>query len=164
MIYGFFVINENGDIRLARAYVEMSQDVRNRLAHELFRLVSTRTPNLCNMFPGDGLTSYEFKRKVSVVYRGYATLYVITIVDECENTLSILDIIHTFVQVLNGCFKDVSEVQLAFNPDKALQALDSLINGGLIFETQCDLALTRLAEENAADKKFGIVMNLPARH
>jgi AP-3 complex subunit sigma len=89
---------------------------------------------------------------------------VITIVDECENTLSILDIIHTFVQVLNGCFKDVSEVQLAFNPDKALQALDSLINGGLIFETQHELALTRLAEENAADKRFGITMNFPARH
>jgi AP-3 complex subunit sigma len=160
MIYAFFVINENGDIRLARAYVEMSQDTRNRLAHEVFRLVSTRGSDLCNIVPGDGITSYTFQRKVSVVYRAYATLYVITVVDECENPLSMLDIIHTFVQVLNGCFKDVSEVQLAFNPDKALQALDSLINGGLIFEMQPELALSRLAEENAADKKFGIKMNL----
>jgi AP-3 complex subunit sigma len=163
MIYGIFVINENGDIRLARAYVEMPQDVRNRLAHEVFRLVSTRTQNLCNFVPGDSISSYQFKRKVTVVYRAYATLYVIAIVDECENPLSILDIIHTFVQVLNGCFKDVSEVQLAFNPDKALQALDSLINGGLIFETVSDLALTRLAEENAADKRFTIKMNVPPR-
>jgi AP-3 complex subunit sigma len=163
MIYGFFVINESGDIRLARAYIEMTQDARNRLAHEVFRLVSTRAPELCNIIPGDAITSYTFQRKVSIVYRGYATLYVITIVDECENPLSILDIIHTFVNVLNGCFRDVSEVQLAFNPDKALQALDALINGGLIFETQVDLALARLAEENAADKKFGIRMNLPTR-
>jgi AP-3 complex subunit sigma len=163
MIYGIFVINESGDIRLARAYVEMPQDVRNRLAHEVFRLVSTRTHNLCNFVPGDSISSYQFKRKVTVVYRAYATLFVIAIVDECENPLSILDIIHTFVQVLNGCFKDVSEVQLAFNPDKALQALDSLINGGLIFETVSDLALMRLAEENAADKRFTIRMNFPPR-
>jgi AP-3 complex subunit sigma len=164
MISGFFVINENGDIRFARAYAEIPQETWNRLAHEVFRLVSTRTPNLCNMFPGDGITSYEFKRKVSIVYRAYATLVVNTIVDECENALSIFDIIHSFVQVLNGCFRDVSEVQLAFNPDKALQALDSMINGGLIFETQNEIALTRLAEENAADKTFGIKLNFPPGH
>lgn len=160
MIYGFFVINENGDIRLARSYIEMSQDVRNRLAHEVFRMVSTRAANLCNIVPGDAITSFQFQRKVSVVYRHYATLFVIAVVDEVENPLAIFDIIHTFVEVLNGCFKDVSEVQLAFNPDKALQALDSLINGGLIFETQQDLALSRLAEENLADKRFGIKMNV----
>jgi hypothetical protein len=159
VIDGFFVINENGDIRFAGAYVEMSQDVRNRLAHEVFRLVSTRTPDLRNMFPRDSITSFAFKRKVAVFDRAYATLYVITIVDECENTLAILDIIHTFVQCLNGCFKDVPEVHFAF--DMALQALDSLINGRLIFETQHEIALTRLAEENAADKKFSIKMNFP---
>jgi AP-3 complex subunit sigma len=161
MISGFFVINQNGDIRLARSYVEMSQDARNRLAHEVFQIVSSRSPGLCNMFPATNITSYSFKRNVSIVYRAYATLYVITLVDDCENPLAILDIIHTFVHVLNGCFRDVSEVQLAFNPDKALQALDSIINGGLIFETQSDLALSRLAEENDADKKFGIKLNWP---
>ena len=159
MIYTFFVINENGDIRLARSYIEMSQETRNRLAHEVFRMVSSRSSNLCNIIPGDGLTSFQFQRKVSIVYRAYATLFVITVVDDCENPLAMLDIIHTFVEVLNGCFKDVSEVQLAFNPDKALQALDSLINGGLIFETQHELALSRLLEENTADKRFGIKMN-----
>ena len=163
MIYGFFVINENGEIRLARSYIEMTQDARNKLAHEVFRMVSTRAPNLCNIFPGDGITSFQFTRKVSIVYRTYASLYVITVVDEVENPLAILDIIHTFVEVLNGCFKDVSEVHLAFHPDKALQVLDSLINGGLIFETQQELALARLAEENAQDKKFGIRMNVPSK-
>ena len=160
MIYAFFVINENGDIRLARAYIEMNQETRNRLAHEVFRMVSARSSNLCNIIPGDGIKSFPFQRKVSVVYRSYATLFVISVVDECENPLAMLDIIHTFVEVLNGCFKDVSEVQLAFNPDKALQALDSLINGGLIFETSQELALSRLYEENAADKRFGIKMNI----
>jgi AP-3 complex subunit sigma len=163
MIYGFFAINENGDLRLARVYVEMTQDTRNRLAHEVFRLISTRPPGLSSIVPGDSLTSYAFKRKVSVIYRAYTTLFVVAIVDECENPLSMLDIIHAFMQVLNGCFKDVSEVQLAFNPDKALQALDSLVNGGLVFETQADLALARLADENAADKRFPIKMNFPSK-
>jgi hypothetical protein len=153
----------SGDIRLVRAYVEMPQDERNRLAHEVFRLVSTRDLGLCNFVPGRSITSYEFRRKLTIVYRAYATLYVIAIVDDCENPLATLDIIHTFVQVLNGCFKNVSEVQLAFNPDKALQALDSLINGGLIFETQSELALSRLTDENAADKRFAIKMNFPPR-
>ena len=137
----------------------MSQDQRNRLAHEVFRMVSTRSTNLCNIIPGDSITSFTFQRKVSIVYKTYASLYVIVVADECENPLAILDIIQSFVEVLNGCFRDVSEVQLAFNPDKALQVLDSLINGGLIFETNQELALQRLAEENEADKKFGIKMN-----
>jgi AP-3 complex subunit sigma len=55
------------------------------------------------MFPATNISSYAFMRTVSIVYRAYATLSVITIVDDCQNPLAILDIIHTFVHVLNGC-------------------------------------------------------------
>jgi AP-3 complex subunit sigma len=164
MIYAFFVLNEHGEIRLARSYVEMTQGDRTRLAHEIFRLISARDPTRANIVPGDAITSVAFPRRVSLVYRAHAGLLVATIIDDAESALSMLDLTQTFVQVLNGCFKDASDAHIAFNPDKALQALDALINGGLVFETQGELALARIAEENAADKRFGIKMNLQASH
>jgi AP-3 complex subunit sigma len=87
---------------------------------KIFRIASTYSQNFCNIVPGDSLTSLKFRRKRIIFYRIYATLYVMTIVDETENSLAILDIIHTFVEVWNGCCKYVSEVQLAFHSDKAL--------------------------------------------
>jgi hypothetical protein len=57
----------------------MPQDVRNHLAHEFFRLVSTLTHNLCNFIPENSLSSSQFKGTVTVVSRAYATLYVIAI-------------------------------------------------------------------------------------
>lgn len=161
MIYGFFVINELGEVRLARSYVDMTPETRNKLALEVFRLVSVRPETLCKIVSGENLVTFQFPRKTSIVYRKYASLLILAIVDEdSENPLAIMDIIHTFVEVLNGCFKDVSEIQLAYNPDKALQVLDSLINGGLIYETQTEVALKRLAEENHLDKRFGIKLNV----
>ena len=40
MIYAFFVINENGDIRLARAYIEMNQETRNHQEHQIYAILS----------------------------------------------------------------------------------------------------------------------------
>ena len=158
MIYGFFVLNEFGEIRLARSYVEMSVDCRNRLAYEIFKLISTRSQDLSNIVKGTGIQAYVFPRNPSIVYRRYAALYVVAIIDDIENPLAVLDIIHSFVQVLDGCFKDVSEVEIAYHPDKALQALDQLIHGGLLFESDQAIALQRIAEENTQDKKFAIHM------
>lgn len=53
-----------------------------------------------------------------VVYRQYATLYFVFVVDGCESELGILDLIHAFVQTLDSCFADVCERDFIFNMDK----------------------------------------------
>lgn len=53
-----------------------------------------------------------------LIYRNYATLYFIFIVDSSESELGILDLIQTFVETLDKCFKNVCELDLVFHADK----------------------------------------------
>lgn len=50
-----------------------------------------------------------------IVYKRYASLYFITIVDKADNELLILELIHTFVEVLDKYFGNVCELDLIFN-------------------------------------------------
>lgn len=52
------------------------------------QLVLTRKPKMCNFV--------EYK-DYKIIYKRYASLYFITIVDKDENELIVLELIHTFV-------------------------------------------------------------------
>ena len=70
----------------------------------------------------------------TLVYRKYATLYIVAIVDERENLLSTLDLIHLFVQTLDKVFPNVTELDIVFNYDKIMFIVRELIQGGLLIE------------------------------
>merc|ERR1712194_864488 len=53
------------------------------------------------------------KEKFTIVYRHYATLYFIFIVDDAESPLGILDLLQVFVQVLDTAFENVGELVMA---------------------------------------------------
>ena len=53
-----------------------------------------------------------------VIYRVYATLYFVLVVDQSESELGILDLIQTFVEALDKSFKNVCELDLVFHHDK----------------------------------------------
>lgn len=47
-----------------------------------------------------------------MIYRHYATLYFVFVVDEAESELGILDLIQVFVESLDKCFENVCELDL----------------------------------------------------
>jgi hypothetical protein len=59
---------------------------------EINTLVLTRNPNMCNF-----LDYNDYK----IVYKRYASLYFVTIVDKDDNELYILEIIHHYVEILD---------------------------------------------------------------
>ena len=69
-------------------------------------MVITRKPKMCNFI--------DYK-DYKIVYKRYASLYFITIVDKNENELIILELIHSFVEVLDKYFGNVCELDLIFN-------------------------------------------------
>lgn len=75
------------------------------------QLVITRGPKMCNF-----VDYKEYK----IIYKRYASLYFITIVDKDENELIILELIHAFVEVLDKFFQNVCELDLIFNFHKVL--------------------------------------------
>jgi len=73
-----------------------------------------------------------------VVYRSYATLYFVFVVDEAESELGVLDLIQVFVESLDRAFENVCELDLVFHFDEVHHILSEIIQGGLVLETNVD--------------------------
>jgi hypothetical protein len=56
-------------------------------------------------------------------------------IDASENELSILELIHLFVEILDKYFGSVCELDVVYNFYKVYSILDELIIGGEICET-----------------------------
>ena len=83
-------------------------------------------PKMCRWHADDELR---------VIYRQYATLYFVLVVDQSESELGILDLIQVFVEALDYCFENVCELDLIFHFDQVHAILDQMIQGGLVLET-----------------------------
>ena len=68
-------------------------------------------------------------------YRHYATLYFVFAVDDTESDLGILDLIQVMVEALDRQFKNVCELDIMFNLEKAHFILDEMVMNGCIIET-----------------------------
>lgn len=102
--------------------------------------MSPRPPALCNFLDAPELDSFlndpsHTGEKLRVVYRNYATLYFIFVVDGAESELGILDLIQVhdlwkmrvplnlqasqvFVESLDRAFENVCELDLVFHFDE----------------------------------------------
>ncbi|KAE8661602.1 AP-1 complex subunit sigma-2 [Hibiscus syriacus] len=72
-----------------------SSNAFEKVIRELSGLILTRGPKLCNFVEWRGLR---------VVYKRYASLYFCMCIDEDDNELEILEIIHHYVEVLARYF------------------------------------------------------------
>jgi len=72
------------------------------------------------------------------VYRSYATLYFVFVVDGAESELGILDLIQVFVESLDRAFENVCELDLVFQFDEVHHILAEIIQGGLVLETNVE--------------------------
>ena len=54
------------------------------------------------------------------MFRVYATLIFVFVIDDAESELAVLDLIQVLVEVLDKTFENVCELDLIFNPDKVI--------------------------------------------
>ena len=128
------MISRQGKTRLTKWYTsslttrEKTRFIREVIIYsqsQINAIVLTRTTRHCNF-----LEYNEYK----IVYKRYASLYFICIVDKEDNELSVLEIIHHYVEVLDKYFGNVCELDLIFNFHKAYHILDELLLGGFVQE------------------------------
>jgi AP-1 complex subunit sigma 1/2 len=151
MIHSFFLINRQGKIRLTKWYSQnLSTEERQKYIKEINNIVLTRNPKDCNFLEWN-----DYK----VVYKRYASLYFITIVDKEDNELLILELIHFCVEVLDKYFNNVCELDLIFNFHKVYYILDEIIMAGHIQETSKNVILKSVSGqekliENSKEYKY----------
>ncbi|KAG6536696.1 hypothetical protein ZIOFF_001756 [Zingiber officinale] len=105
---------------------------------ELSSLILTRGPKLCNFVEWKGYKA---------VYRRYASLYFCMCVDQDDNELEILEIIHHFVEILDRYFGSVCELDLIFNFHKAYYILDEILIAGELQESSKKIVARLIAAQ-----------------
>ena len=87
----------------------------------------------------------EYKN-YKIVYKKYASLYFILGIDNDDNELASMELIHLFVEIMDKYFGSVCEVDVVYNFYKVYTVLDELIIGGEIVETSKNSILKKLRE------------------
>lgn len=117
-------------------------DAEKRLAEtEVHRLLAYRSDDATNF-----LSFNLDKTTVKLVYRRYAGLIFTMCIDDADNELACLEIIHYLVEVLDQYFKSVCELDLVFNFHKMYSIVDEVFLAGEIQETSKEAVLERLRQ------------------
>ncbi|THH02531.1 hypothetical protein EW026_g350 [Hermanssonia centrifuga] len=136
------IVNTSGVPRLTKFYTPPQQSAQT-LIQKIYALISSRQTSLCNFLDAPELESFlrksgEDGERLRVVYRSYATLYFVFVVDSAESELGVLDLIQVFVESLDRAFENVCELDLVFHFDEVHHILSEIIQGGLVLETNVE--------------------------
>mmetsp|Transcript_95427 Transcript_95427/g.165733 ORF Transcript_95427/g.165733 Transcript_95427/m.165733 type:complete len:143 (-) Transcript_95427:107-535(-) len=126
MIRFILLQNRQGKTRLSKWYVPFNPTEKFRIETEIHRAVVSRDPRNTNFL--------EY-RQYKIIYRRYAGMFFTFVVDMNDNELAILELIHLFVEALDGYFGNVCELDLVFHFNKVYQVLDELLLGGEVSDT-----------------------------
>eukprot|EP01125_Pyxidicula_operculata_P018597 TRINITY_DN6616_c0_g1_i1.p1 TRINITY_DN6616_c0_g1~~TRINITY_DN6616_c0_g1_i1.p1 ORF type:complete len:156 (+),score=19.10 TRINITY_DN6616_c0_g1_i1:284-751(+) len=130
MIHFFLIVNKQGKVRLSKWYSAYSQKERVKTIKDIELNVVRRSPDHSNFM--------QWKDKM-LVYRKYASLYFVMAIDEDDNELLTLEIIHRFCHSLEVVYgKDVCELDIVYHFENIYAILDEYILAGELIETSAD--------------------------
>ncbi|KAH8023711.1 hypothetical protein HPB51_015251 [Rhipicephalus microplus] len=90
MIKAILIFNQYGKVRLTKFYERIHEEEQQHIIRQVFQLVSRRGEDVCNFLEGGDLVkNSDYK----IIYRRYATLYIVFCADSSESELGILDLI-----------------------------------------------------------------------
>ncbi|XP_040026098.1 AP-4 complex subunit sigma-1 [Gasterosteus aculeatus] len=135
MIRFMLMVNRQGQTRLSRYYQPVELSRRAQLEADVVRCCLSRRKDQC---------SFVDYKDFKLVYRQYAALYVVVGVTDNENELSVYELLHNFVEVLDKYFSRVSELDIMFNLDRVHIILDEMIQNGHVVETNKSRVLAPL--------------------
>mmetsp|Transcript_51966 Transcript_51966/g.121819 ORF Transcript_51966/g.121819 Transcript_51966/m.121819 type:complete len:167 (+) Transcript_51966:79-579(+) len=149
MIKGIMIINNHGKPRLSKFYEHLSLTKQQQMIRECYSLISKRSDRVCNFLEEVG----EWGKDTKLVYRVYATLYFVFVVDGSESELGILDLIHVMVETLDHVFENVCELDLIFHTDKVHYILDEIVMGGMVLETNLQEIMTAIKDQEEMESR-----------
>ncbi|MEQ2158289.1 hypothetical protein GOODEAATRI_010673 [Goodea atripinnis] len=89
------LFSRQGKLRLQKWYVPLSEKERKKISRDLVQTILARKPKMC---------SFLEWRDLKIVYKRYASLYFCCAVEDQDNELITLEIIHRYVELLDKYF------------------------------------------------------------
>ncbi|KAM3716150.1 AP-1 complex subunit [Dirofilaria immitis] len=139
MMQFMLLFSRQGKLRLQKWYVAYQDKVKKKITRELITTILARKPKMCAFL--------EYK-DLKIVYKRYASLYFCCAIEQTDNELLCLEIIHRFVELLDKYFGSVCELDIIFNFEKAYFILDEFLLAGEIQETSKKQVLKAIAAQD----------------
>ncbi|XP_073992608.1 AP-1 complex subunit sigma-2 isoform X5 [Rhodnius prolixus] len=139
MMQFMLLFSRQGKLRLQKWYVAHPDKLKKKITRELITTILARKPKMCSFL--------EWK-DLKIVYKRYASLYFCCAIEQNDNELLTLEVIHRYVELLDKYFGSVCELDIIFNFEKAYFILDELLLGGEIQETSKKNVLKAIAAQD----------------
>nr|CAH7752076.1 unnamed protein product [Callosobruchus chinensis] len=133
------LFSRQGKLRLQKWYIAHPDKLKKKITRELITTILARKPKMC---------SFLEWRDLKIVYKRYASLYFCCAIEQDDNELLTLEIIHRYVELLDKYFGSVCELDIIFNFEKAYFILDELLLGGEVQETSKKNVLKAIAAQD----------------
>lgn len=119
----------------------------------MMMLVLARQPRSCN---------FLHWRDLKIVYKRYASLYFCAGLEEQDNELLTLEVLHRYVELLDKYFGNVCELDIIFNFEKAYYILDEFLMGGEVLETSKIAVSVSMEDADTLQETMEEYMSKPA--
>lgn len=127
-------------------YTPVDLQTQTLLLKQVHFLLAQRSADRCSFLTPPPLL--EGMEDIRIIYRHYATLYFVFIVDEQESELGISDLIQVFVESLNHCLENVCELDLVYGWQVMQTVLGEIVQGGMVVETNINKIMAAVDEAN----------------
>ncbi|EGV64102.1 Sigma-adaptin 3A [Yamadazyma tenuis] len=154
MIHSVLIFNNDGLPRLMKFYTPVDIPTQRLLLQQVFQLIKVRSDQECSFLTSPSLL--EDADDIKVIYRHYATLYFVFIVDDQESELGILDLIQVFVECLDKCFSNVCELDLVFGWQVLQTVLEEIVQGGMVIDTNIGRIVAAVDDANSQKSGGGM--------
>ncbi|XBW37043.1 hypothetical protein QEN19_002623 [Hanseniaspora menglaensis] len=150
MIHSVLMFNNQGTPRLMKHYTPIPLVQQKELFDQIYNRIKLgeeqgqKTNFLTN--------KTDDEAKYQIIYKKYSGLYFVLLVDIEESPLRMLDFIHGFVECLNVCFEDVTELDLVFGWQTLQSVLEEMIVGGIVVEIDRNKIVQNIDQLNGGHK------------
>ncbi|KAM5228711.1 AP-1 complex subunit sigma-3 [Ctenodactylus gundi] len=152
LIQFILLFSRQGKLRLQKWYTTLPDKERKKITREIVQIILSR---------GHRTSSFIDWKELKLVYKRYASLYFCCAVENQDNELLTLEIVHRYVELLDKYFGNVCELDIIFNFEKAYFILDEFIIGGEVQETSKKIAVKAIEDSDMLQETMEEYMNKP---
>ncbi|XP_010748306.2 AP-1 complex subunit sigma-3a [Larimichthys crocea] len=153
MMRFLLLFSRQGKLRLQKWFTPITDREKKKVIRDMMTLVLARQPRTCNFLQW---------RDLKIVYKRYASLYFCTGLDNQDNELLTLEVLHRYVELLDKYFGNVCELDIIFNFEKAYFILDEFLMGGEVLETSKISVGVSMEEADTLQETMEEYMSKPA--
>lgn len=136
-----FLMSRQGKVRLAKWFESFTEIERNEVMRDVQNLVLPRSSKMCNVVD---------RKQSKIVYKRYASLFFIACIDQDDNELITMELLHLFVECLDTYFGNVCELDIIFNFTRAYWILNEIFSAGELLEPNKASILSAVYSKDAA--------------